>query len=180
MCKLKGVLAAILTFFLSVTIYYALLNFAVYKTNSLIKPLENSSAPIVSLSEVTSNPELYKISDIRVKANFYVENDGDNVGIFGIGKGGDYKLAGIEFWNNQGILTREELTVETQRLIKQLKEKDSKDLTAFAEVEMLGELQEQPPQHYCLKPRFYIAVKEIKQVSPIKTIDFAGKSFNCK
>ncbi|HEY0051565.1 MAG TPA: hypothetical protein VGB68_19865 [Pyrinomonadaceae bacterium] len=180
MRKITCALAAIFTFFLGAAIYSAFLSLAVDKTNSLIQPLENSSAPIVSLSEATSNPEFYKISDIRVRANFYVENDGDNVGIFGIGKSGDYKFAGIEFRNDRGILIREELTAETRRLIERLKEKDSKDLKAFAEVEILGELHEQSPQHYCLKPRFYMAVKEIRQVSPLKTIDFAGKSFNCK
>jgi len=171
MKKTAYILVALLTFSASVAIYFVFLNFAVDKTKPLVKPIDASSLPLVSLCEAMRNPKLHKIGVIRIKAKFTAAKDGE-VNIFELKKGCSRNFVDIGFWNGKNeILSREEINYETQKLINELKEQTSGKLTAIVEAELIGELEFQEFDRCFDNGHFYFRAKEFKPTSPVKLID---------
>lgn len=157
MCKFKGVSAAILTFSLSVAIYFVFLNLEVDKSKPLVEPVEYYSLPFISLCDATRNPELYENANIRVRV--YLSGR-DNYGYY-VSEPEKNCEAKTTFW-----LT-EKSKAETEELLKQLTARYSNDSLTFAEVEVVGKLVDYKFEtHY--GRRFEIEAKEIKQISPVE------------
>lgn len=167
MRKISYILTAILTFSISAAIYFCYLNFSVNRSAVSVAPVESSSLPIVSLCDAKNNYDMFDENEvppeIRVKAKFIVREHEDKR-IFELKKDCGNRFVQVRF--------QEEINEDLKRLVKQLQENSSEELTAFAEVEAVGELEfsgiicnfvEQRP--------FYFRVKEFRQISPIKQIN---------
>jgi hypothetical protein len=171
MRKLTGVLAAIFTFLLSVSIYFVCLNSSVDKSKSLVEPLENSSLPVVSLCEA-QNLELYRTGELlRLKGYLWAGKNGNYLEIYDFENACRITSAALFVWGDERqFLTGNDLSAELRELIKQLSEQDSEDLSAMAKVEVTGKLKKREPLGF-IDSIFYVNVREIKQISPIVKIN---------
>jgi hypothetical protein len=170
MRKITGILAAIFTFSLSVLIYFVFLSLSVDKSKSLVREVESSLLPTVSLCEAESF-ELFLSGDtLCIKGYLYTSENADYLEFYDFGNTCRITSAELMVWDdNNQFLTKNDLSAELQDLIKQLseleRELNSKDLSVLQKVEITGKLKKSEPPDF-LGAGFYVNVKEIKQISP--------------
>jgi hypothetical protein len=171
MRKFIGVFAAIFTFSLSVLIYFVFLNFTVDKSKPLVRQLESSSLPTISLCEAQSL-QLFRTGDtLRLKGYLWAGKNGNYLEIYDFESACRITSAALFVWeDNRQHLTKDDLNAELRELIKQLSERDSENLSAMAKVEVTGKFKRREPLGFA-DSVFYVNVKEIKQISPMVKIN---------
>ncbi|HEX8367342.1 MAG TPA: hypothetical protein VF604_02140 [Pyrinomonadaceae bacterium] len=160
MRKITGIFAAVFTFSLSVTIYYAFLSFAVDKSPLLVKPPEYSSLPLISLCEATSKPELYETEDIRIRVHL---SGKDGIGFSVLEPEGNCERSSAQI-----TFSYENEYAKTDELLKQLTAQSAEGSLTTVEVEVVGKLVDEYKFSRPFFGRFSIAAKEVRQISPIR------------
>lgn len=148
-------------------IIYVLLGISTFLFGVLSFYLRPVATPI-SLCEATKNADVYQFFDIRIKAKFYVGEEGGSFQAFDFKKGcSDASAALILVDENNELLHNEKISKELLELVKEMRGKfTSFETPPITEVEIRGKLINKPLG--CYTPPYTILVKEIKQVSPIK------------
>jgi hypothetical protein len=174
MRKFTGVSAAIFTFSLGVSIYFVFLSFAVDKSKSLVEPVESSSLPLISLCEAKENYEFYESRDIRLRANFYVDESG-RMRAFELKK--DCTGVTVTFRDeNNEILSENELDSDILKLAEELSAKNSGELKAVVGVELIGELEHSGILcNFIERNPFYFRARQLRRISPVKIIDVSAE-----
>jgi hypothetical protein len=166
MRKITRISAAIFTFSLGVSVYFVFLNLAVDKSKPLVKPLEYSSLPLMSLCDATDKAELYDSRDIRVRV-YLAGKDNRGFSVFERERDCDWSSAKISFLYENGY-------AETDELLKQLTAQSVEGSMTNVEVEVIGKLRDESKFSSACMGRFYIEAKEVRQISPIRQSALSG------
>jgi hypothetical protein len=134
---------------------------------------------VVSLCEATSNYKKFEFAKtIQLKAYLSVVDENDYLYFSEVEKDCMDSYAELYPWNSSEAtlnleneqLNKKHLTAQAQEFIENLKKKNTEELSGVAEVLITGELVNRSPVGI-VQSCFYIKVKDIKQISPIKVIN---------